>query len=1131
MAASSHSGVNTSNLSGQTKGELVREIERLRTQLAHAESARQDIAASHERFSELVAHAPVVIWSLDRSGIFTRSEGGGLAALGLQPDEVIGRSVFEVYGDVPEILALTRRALEGHTATGIIEVGQARFEVWCTPLRASDGEVTGALGIATDISEHRREEDRLRQVVEGTSATTGEHFFRSLVEQLAAALDTRGAFACELTDPKQQHLRSLSTWVDGEHAVALDYDARGTPCEHTLGKRAAYYPANLQEQFPGDDWLHSRGLSCYLGVSIMDHGGAPLGVLGVLHDHPLPDRRLAESILHIFAGRAGAELERQRASAALMQTQRRLETQNRALARLSRNEAIGTGDLNAALRAVTEAAAETLGVARVNVWVYCDHDTRIRCLDHYDLTSGRHASGAELTAEKYPAYFRALETQRMIAADNALTDERTREFRQDYLEPAGITSMLDAPIRLRGQMQGIVCHEHVGTPRHWTAEEEQFASTIADFAALALESHQRRRAEEELQKARDLLEERVEERTARLTTTNRRLREEIDARRRSEQALRESEARFRRLFAANIIGVMFANVDGQITHANDAFLRMVGRRHGDLPLDWATITPSEWADQDRAALAELRATGAASPREKEFFRADGSRLPVLLGAALLEGSRDTWIAFVIDLTQRKRAEAALKQSEEKWRSLVSTAPDIILIVGLDGAIQYINRSIAGIRNEDVIGTSAFDHIAPQHHDLVREHMQTVLQTGQFSEYEVLGPGPDGTSSWYTTRIGPFQQDGQVVGFTLIARDITEHRRAVQALRESEHKFRQLANTMTAATFIFQDLRILYVNPAAAKISGYAGDELLRMPFTDVIHPEFRRLAERRGMARQQGLDVPRRYELKILRKDGKSRWVEFTAADIMYEGLPAVLGTAFDITDRKHAEEELLANQRFLQKLIETQERDRRLTAYEIHDGMVQDVTGALMHLETFRRRQLPPAGPDRDELDESIRLMRTTLDEARRLISGLRPPIIDEQGVLAAIEYLLSDRQVPEGIDVVFEHDVRFNRLDMHLENAIFRIVQEALNNVYRHSQAERAQVRLTQTDSWLKLEIRDWGTGFDPLDVRGDRFGLQGIRERARVFGGRATIESRAGEGTRVLVELPVLLPPADEDGRSKP
>ena len=158
-----------------------------------------------------------------------------------------------------------------------------------------------------------------------------------------------------------------------------------------------------------------------------------------------------------------------------------------------------------------------------------------------------------------------------------------------------------------------------------------------------------------------------------------------------------------------------------------------------------------------------------------------------------------------------------------------------------------------------------------------------------------------------------------------------------------------------------------------------------------------------------------------------------------------------------------------------------------------------------------------REQVQEASRLVQKALDEARQLIGGLRPPILEEMGVVSAISYLI-DNLPRNKIAIDFDAKVQSERFEPLLEATIYRIVQQAINNIQRHSRASRAKIGLTQQGNWIHVEIQDWGIGFDPSSVNEDRFGLQGIRDRARLMRGRAVIESAPGKGTHINVDLPV-------------
>ena len=151
---------------------------------------------------------------------------------------------------------------------------------------------------------------------------------------------------------------------------------------------------------------------------------------------------------------------------------------------------------------------------------------------------------------------------------------------------------------------------------------------------------------------------------------------------------------------------------------------------------------------------------------------------------------------------------------------------------------------------------------------------------------------------------------------------------------------------------------------------------------------------------------------------------------------------------------------------------------------------------------------------------MAEAIAEARRLIGGLRPPALDEAGIVAAVEDLVAATEKQQhAVSVSFHHDVQFDRLAPPLETALFRIVQESLTNAVRHSGSSTVRVNLTQHENRVRVEIQDEGRGFDPATVQPNRFGLQGIRQRTELFGGTLNLATAPGQGTRVVVDLPLV------------
>jgi signal transduction histidine kinase len=231
-----------------------------------------------------------------------------------------------------------------------------------------------------------------------------------------------------------------------------------------------------------------------------------------------------------------------------------------------------------------------------------------------------------------------------------------------------------------------------------------------------------------------------------------------------------------------------------------------------------------------------------------------------------------------------------------------------------------------------------------------------------------------------------------------------------------------------------------------------------------------------------------------------------------------VVVSMLDVTERKRAEQAVLQEQDRLRRLLDVYEQHRRLVAYEIHDAVAQPLTAALMTLQGgLSQVAVSREDPLQEGLQGALGLLQQTIGESRRLMSGLRPPILDDSGLVDAIDYLVCECATEVEID--YEHDVQFGRLVWPLETAIFRIVQESLNNALRHSRTPRVHIALHQKGDRVCIEVRDWGVGFNPAGVDPNRFGLEGIRERADLFGGHLDIETAPGQGTRIVVDFPII------------
>jgi len=246
-------------------------------------------------------------------------------------------------------------------------------------------------------------------------------------------------------------------------------------------------------------------------------------------------------------------------------------------------------------------------------------------------------------------------------------------------------------------------------------------------------------------------------------------------------------------------------------------------------------------------------------------------------------------------------------------------------------------------------------------------------------------------------------------------------------------------------------------------------------------------------------------------RNGKTPLADGSRDSLVFDDRSAALGAASRGGERE---------QQVLNRLVDAYEQYRKLVAYEIHDGVVQCMTGALISLEPSVRSLgdgLPAVA--REGLDRTVQLLRDGIVEARRLMNGLRPEVLDDYGLIAAVDHLVRESRSGTQASIEWSHCGDFDRLAPPLETTLFRIIQEGLGNSLRYSESYRVRIALSQEADQIRIVVEDWGCGFDPQAIPQDRFGVRGIRERAKVFDGEATIDSAPGKGTRIVVDLPLI------------
>ncbi len=413
------------------------------------------------------------------------------------------------------------------------------------------------------------------------------------------------------------------------------------------------------------------------------------------------------------------------------------------------------------------------------------------------------------------------------------------------------------------------------------------------------------------------------------------------------------------------------------------------------------------------------------------------------------------------------------------------------------------------------------------------------QKAQPFELEFRIVSRTGRVRWLSAHSQPQPLPGGEVAFNGVAIDITRQKQVEEELRQatslldqrvrhrtaelsaSEERFRQLAENIEEVFWIStpDKSQMLYISPTYEKVFCRSCQSLYDNPksFADPVHAEDRERLQNWLPQQAQG---PCEIEYRIVRPTGHVRWIWTRTFPVHNElgELYRVVGITRDITSQRRYEEKLRNEQQLMKKLLALQDRERKLIAHEIHDGLVQYITGSKMMIEGLRH-QMQTGGKVRpDELGTVTDALGQAINEGRRLIGNLRPLIIDEEGLIEAINHLVAEETGRGALAISFTHATTFEHLPPLLETTLFRIVQESMTNIRRHARASRAEIRLVQDEGQIKLEIRDDGTGFDPEHIPEGRYGVRGIVERARLFGGSAQIKSELGRGTLVAVRMPL-------------
>ena len=514
----------------------------------------------------------------------------------------------------------------------------------------------------------------------------------------------------------------------------------------------------------------------------------------------------------------------------------------------------------------------------------------------------------------------------------------------------------------------------------------------------------------------------------------------------------------------------------------------------------------------------------------------------------------------------QREQEKQTQESARWESVLESVPAVVFRAAPDGTVRSINaigELITGWQRDEVIGRNWWQTFYPDDEYRQVQQLFRDLECGDVRNYEMVlttRVGTRRTISWaYIQILNDAHTVEEIVGFGI---DVTDQRRAEELMRAQ----RDLGILLSAETRLTEALAACLEAAMQASEMECGGIYLVNSRGrADLVVQEGlpQAFVDRQVHFDDDGLHHSLIHEgdLKDLNTHAVAESIRdliasahfrmVTILPVRHEGqIIACLITASDQRDtvsasaraavdtiamaigtaiaRIRAEESVREEQQFLKQVLDLQERERRLVAYEIHDGLAQQLSGGIMQLQAFQTLKDRYCEKADEDLKRMQQLLSDSLAEARNLIAGLRPMILDELGVVAAIQHLIHEIERRDLIEIELIFDEQLDRLVPTLETAVFRVVQEALNNACQHSKSESVSVELRVREGRIKVVVEDWGIGFDPKDVKETRFGLRGVRERARLLGGQVTIDSAPGLGTCVTVELPLVTEATESSAR---
>jgi len=606
----------------------------------------------------------------------------------------------------------------------------------------------------------------------------------------------------------------------------------------------------------------------------------------------------------------------------------------------------------------------------------------------------------------------------------------------------------------------------------------------------------------------------------------------------TDALLEAEEEKWRSSFNALEDVMLIIDRDYNIENINDSGLALLGKSRDEVigRKCYQIIRGVDYPQEGCPCLKtwETKQVGSLDRYEARFDRYFSIKSSPIFDA---DGEIIKFVDLMRDITEMKRAEEMLAK-------IIDGSSISSFVIDENRRVTHWNTAIealTGIKREEVIGTDKqwrafYSEKRPTLADLITDGasaeeiesyyqgkcQRSALINGAY-EAEDFFPELGRNGKWLHFTASPIKnRTGEIIAVIETLHDITERKKAERALQESEKSYRELFEVALDAIWV-NDFKgnILKANKATERLTGLSSRELARSNIKAFLGENGLRLAKEisRRLLKDEGLSQP--YEQHLVRRDGTEVVVMLTTSPIFSDGqLVAFQNIARDITEQKRMQENLHF---YLQEITRAQEEERRRIAQELHDSTVQTLIALLHQLENLLGDKAALPVREAKALWGFYEEIRDVVREVRRFSRDLRPSILDDLGLMPALEWLTEELTKEYGVKTSLKVVGSERRLSPEAELILFRIAQEALRNIAKHAQAVKAEVKVEFDKHKARITITDDGVGFEVPQSLGDlvqlgKLGLAGMQERAQLLGGSLKLESEVGKGTTIVTKIPI-------------